>query len=151
MGDNTGMENHDPDPHASPPDEVKYPGVMTAMQLYNAVMGITHDPGDLTNRIDILHSTLTRPMQQAYYEGADLPRQTASLLWGIIHNHPFADGNKRAGLHIAFTFARINGLDIVATDDEVVDLGYAIAEGRADENAVDAWLRAHGASLKEVA
>ncbi len=157
MGDNAGMENHETNrnqnrDHTAPSlsAATRYPDVMTAMQLYNAVMGITHDPGDLMNRIDILQSTLARPMQRAHYEEADLPRQVAALLWGIIHNHPFADGNKRAGLHIAFTFARVNGLDIIATDDEVVALGYAIAEGRMEEDAVDAWLRAHSTSRTEV-
>lgn len=128
---------------------LKYPDVMTAMMLYNAVMGVTDDPGDQVNRIDILSSTLVRPMQRAHYEGADLPRQAATLLWGIIHNHPFADGNKRAGLHIAFTFARVNGLAINATDDEVVELGYAIAEGRMSEDDTDAWIRAHAAPLHD--
>ncbi len=127
----------------------RYPDVMTAMMLYNAVMGVTDDPGDLVNRIDILSSTLVRPMQRAYYEGADLPRQVAALLWGIIHNHPFADGNKRAGLHIAFTFARVNGLAVHATDDEIVELGYAIAEGRMSEDDVDAWIRAHGTPVRQ--
>lgn len=149
MGDTTGMNERD----ATQPDApaVKYPDVMTAMMLYNAVMGVTDDPGDLVNRIDVLDSTLSRPMQRAYYEGADLPRQITALLWGIIHNHPFADGNKRAGLHIAFTFARVNGLAITATDDEVVELGYGIAEGRVDEDAVDAWIRAHAAPVREEA
>ena len=98
-------------------------------------------PGDLANRLDVLASTLARPRNLAMYEEADLTRQTASLLWGMIHNHPFADGNKRAGLHIAFTFARVNGLAIVAPEDAVVELGYAVAEGRWDEDTVDAWLR----------
>lgn len=125
--------------------QVRYPDLFTAMALYNEVMGITDDPGDLANRLDVLSSTLNRPVQQAHYEGADVTRQAATLLWGIIHNHPFADGNKRAGLHIAFSFARVNGVTIVATDDEVVHLGYAVAQGDLDEDGVDAWLRAHSA------
>ncbi len=130
----------------------RYPDVVTAMALYNEVMGITDDPGDLTNRVDILDSTLSRPRQQAYYEGADVVRQAASLLWGIIHNHPFADGNKRAGLHIAFVFLRVNGCPLSATDDEIVELGYAIAEGRMSEDNVEQWLRAHldPAAVREV-
>jgi death-on-curing protein len=139
--------NHDPNPSARPTDCTqhaalpRYPGVVEAFALYNDVMGVTDDPGDLANRLDILASTLERPRNLAYYEGADLTRQAATLLWGIIHNHPFADGNKRAGLHIAFTFARVNGLAIIAPEDAVVELGYAVAEGRWDEATVEAWLR----------
>jgi len=120
---------------------VRYPNIVEAFALYNDAMGVTDDPGDLANRLDILASTLARPLNLAHYAEADLTRQAASLLWGMIHNHPFADGNKRAGLHIAFTFARVNGLAIVAPEDAVVELGYAVAEGRCDEDTVDGWLR----------
>jgi death-on-curing protein len=131
------------------PDAIRYPNVVEAFALYNDAMGVTDDPGDLANRLDILASTLARPRNLALYEGADLARQAASLLWGMIHNHPFADGNKRAGLHIAFTFARVNGLAIIAPEDAVVELGYAIAEGRWDEETVEAWLRKYSQPVIE--
>ena len=126
---------------------IRYPNIVEAFALYNDAMGVTDDPGDLANRLDVLASTLARPRNLALYEEADRLRQTASLLWGIIHNHPFADGNKRAGLHIAFVFARVNGLAIVAPEDAVVELGYAVAEGRWDEDTVDAWLRRYSRSI----
>ncbi len=131
------------------PNAIRYPNIVEAFALYNDAMGVTDDPGDLANRLDVLASTLARPLNIALYEEADLARQTASLLWGMIHNHPFADGNKRAGLHIAFTFARVNGLAIVAPEDAVVELGYAVAEGRWDEHTVDAWLRRYSQSIAE--
>jgi death on curing protein len=127
----------------------RYPNLVEAFALYNDVMGVTDDAGDRANRLDVLASTLARPRNLAMYEGADLARQTASLLWGMIHNHPFADGNKRAGLHIAFTFARVNGLAIIAPEDAVVALGYAVAEGRWDEETVDAWLRRYSRPVAE--
>lgn len=129
--------------------DLRYPNVVEAFALYNDAMGVTDDAGDLANRLDVLASTLARPVNLAMYEGADLTRQAASLLWGLIHNHPFADGNKRAGLHIAFTFARVNGLAVVAPDDAVVELGYAIAEGRWDEEAVAGWLHRYGRPVAE--
>jgi death-on-curing protein len=128
---------------------MRYPNLVEAFALYNDAMGVTDDPGDLANRLDILASTLARPRNLALYAGADLARQAASLLWGMIHNHPFADGNKRAGLHIAFAFARVNGLAIVAPEDAVVELGYAVAEGRWDEDAVEAWLRRYSQPVIE--
>jgi death on curing protein len=133
--------------HAS--DAIRYPNLVEAFALYNDAMGVTDDPGDLANRLDILASTLARPRNLALYEEADLVRQAASLLWGMIHNHPFADGNKRAGLHIALTFARVNGLAIIAPEDAVVELGYAVAEGRLDEEAVERWLRRYSQPVIE--
>jgi len=133
----------------SGPDAIRYPNLVEAFALYNDAMGATDDAGDRANRLDVLASTLARPRNLATYEDADLTRQTASLLWGIINNHPFADGNKRAGLHIAFAFARVNGLAIVAPEDAVVELGYAVAQGRWDEEAVDAWLRRYSEPVIE--
>lgn len=131
------------------PDAIRYPNLVEAFALYNDVMGVTDDAGDRANRIDVLASTLARPRNLATYEGADLMQQTATLLWGIIHNHPFADGNKRAGLHIAFTFARVNGLTIIAPEDAVVELGYAVAQGQWDEVTVVAWLRQYSQFVTE--
>ncbi len=125
------------------PDAIRYPNLVEAFALYNDVMGVTDDAGDRANRLDVLASTLARPVNLAMYEDADLARQTASLLWGMIHNHPFADGNKRAGLHIAFTFARVNGLAIIAPEDAVVETRLCDcrrALGRADGRCVAAPL-----------
>jgi death-on-curing protein len=131
------------------PDAIRYPNLVEAFALYNDAMDVTDDPGDLANRLDVLASTLARPRNLALYAEADLARQVASLLWGMIHNHPFADGNKRAGLHIAFTFARVNGLAVIAPEDAVVELGYAVAEGRWDEETVEAWLRQYSQPVSE--
>ena len=98
----------------------------------------------------LLDSALARPRNAFHYDRLnDIAGLSASYAFGLAKNHPFADGNKRAGLHIAFAFARVNGLAIVAPEDAVVELGYAVAQGRWDEEAVDAWLRRYSEPVIE--
>ena len=46
----------------------------------------------------------------------------ASALWeSLSQNHPFVDGNKRTAFTATYVFLAINGLDIIAADDEAQD------------------------------
>ncbi len=46
----------------------------------------------------------------------------AAYLFHLVMNHPFVDGNKRVGLECAMTFLKVNGIEIDALDDELVEL-----------------------------
>lgn len=78
----------------------------------------------------------------AHYEEADLIRQATTLLWGLIQNHPFHDGNKRTGWLIMRAFLSANGWRVSSSKDEQFDLIVAIAQGMALDE-VEAWLREH--------
>jgi len=57
----------------------------------------------------LLESAAHRAQTAAYYGGADLVVQAASLCNGIALNHPFLDGDKRASLLTCVTFLALNG------------------------------------------
>ena len=92
---------------------------------------------------DLLTSALDRPRMAAQYEDADLIRQAAHLVWGLLKNHPFHQGNKRTAVALPFTFLATNGQWIEAEQDEVVELGYRIEDGGWDVDRVESWLRQH--------
>ena len=71
----------------------------------------------------------------------DLIRQAATLLFGLIKNHPWEGGNKRTATFLASVFLKRNGMRLVAQTDEVVGVCLKIesAEWKVDE--IDAWLR----------
>ena len=54
-------------------------------------------------------------------------KAAAVLMWSITLNHPFNDGNKRAGLTTSFAFLANNNLLLVAHQDEAVELCLRIA------------------------
>nr|WP_278276555.1 type II toxin-antitoxin system death-on-curing family toxin [Anaerobranca gottschalkii] len=55
--------------------------------------------------------------------------KAAKLGYYLIRNHPFVDGNKRIGLLAMITFLELNGIEVIATDDELIQLGLGLTEG----------------------
>ena len=89
-----------------------------------------------------LETTLARPRQRwAYEPESDLARLAAAYAFGIGAGHPFRDGNKRISFLAAVVFLGLNGFDLIAPEDEVVERMQALASGRLDEEAVADWLR----------
>ena len=91
---------------------------------------------------DALEAALARARQRWTYEpDSDLPRLAACHTFGICSGHPFRDGNKRISFLTAVIFLGLNGLDLVAPDEEVVERMWALAAGKLDEEAVAEWFR----------
>jgi death on curing protein len=71
-----------------------------------------------------------------------LPEIAAAYLYHLVRNHPFVDGNKRAGLAAAIAFLGLNDLWLEGEEDDVVDLVVAVATGKATKADVAVWLNA---------
>ena len=99
--------------------------------------------------VDLLRSALERPRNQLAY--ADPPPDLASLAaayaYGIVRNHPFADGNKRTSLVACRTFLICNGVDIVATQADKVETWLQAASGVLSETDLADWIRGRLVSL----
>ena len=67
----------------------------------------------------------------------------ARLGFGLVKNHAFVDGNKRIGILAMITFLEINGIYLTYTDDELIDLGLALAEGSITEDQLLDWIINH--------
>jgi death on curing protein len=91
----------------------------------------------------LLESALAKPQNHFVYRSPALARMAASYAAGIIHNHPFLDGNKRTGFMLAVTFIELNGLCFTATEESVVEKTLALANGELDEAGYAAWLAAN--------
>lgn len=89
-----------------------------------------------------LESALARPRQiHAYRPDADLYALAAAYVRGIIQNHPFVDGNKRAAFVTLGVFLHLNGLHLDATEKDAEEVISAIAAGSLTEESLAAWLR----------
>lgn len=84
---------------------------------------------DHVHRMDLLESAVARPQNALAYEGADLVAQAATLMWGLVRDHPFSDGNKRTALVSTVAFLEINDRTLEMPDDEKFDLVVGIANG----------------------
>lgn len=88
----------------------------------------------------LLESALNRPMQLFNYGSPSLYEMAAAYAEGIVKNHPFLDGNKRAGFMAAYIFLGINGLELVAPEEEAVLETLALAAGKNKGAEFAKWL-----------
>jgi death-on-curing protein len=74
---------------------------------------------------------------------SDLFEMAAAYLFHISRKHPFVDGNKRTGAACALVFLELNDIEIDASEDALVEMVTAVAEGRAEKEAVAGFFRRH--------
>jgi death-on-curing protein len=91
----------------------------------------------------LLESALAKPRNLFVHGSPTLAELAASYAAGIVHNHPFLDGNKRPGFMLAATFLELNGLVFTASEESVVENTLALAAGKLKEAGYAAWLNAN--------
>jgi len=72
-----------------------------------------------------------------------LPEQAAAYLFHLVKNHPFVDGNKRVAVAAALVFLDLNGLQVDATEDELVELTVGAASGTVTKAEIAVFFRKH--------
>jgi death on curing protein len=93
-----------------------------------------------------LESTLNKPKNLYYYkDGVDLFDLAASYGYGLIKNHCFIDGNKRAALIAIYTFLSINGIELDAPEADAAnffrDLAASLETQEQSMQRLTDWLK----------
>jgi death-on-curing protein len=91
----------------------------------------------------LLDSALGRPQNLFAYGKPSLFDLAASYGFGIVKNHPFIDGNKRAGFVVAVTFLQLNGWRLEASEVDATLRTLALAAGELSETTYAEWLKAN--------
>lgn len=97
-----------------------------------------------------LEASVAAPMQTMFGDDLypDLWSKAAALLFSLIENHPFTDGNKRTGLAAALEFLERNGHTLAMSNiDELYSFVIDIAAGNLERKAIAAWIQAHSISV----
>ena len=89
----------------------------------------------------LLDSALARPQQLFAYGKPDRFELAAAYASGIIRNHPFLDGNKRAGFMAAALFLEINDCRFTAPEEAVAIQTRDLAAGSVTEADYALWLK----------
>jgi death on curing protein len=93
----------------------------------------------------VLKSSLNNAF--ATFAGEDLYptiiEKAANICFCLIENHPFVDGNKRIGLFVMLTLLEINEIMLNYAQDELVQLGMNIADGRLTQAQIIDWINDH--------
>jgi death-on-curing protein len=95
--------------------------------------------------LGLLKSALAAPRHTMFGEELypDLASKCAILLYLIVENHPFVDGNKRTAFLSTLRFAEMNGHTLDATEEQLFNLTVGIASGQLDKDDVTAWMHKH--------
>jgi death-on-curing protein len=89
-----------------------------------------------------LDASLARPRHlHAYEPASDLARLAAAYSFGIVRNHPFNDGNKRAGFLAIGLFLARNGRELLADPVEAIAVILRLAGGKMTELELASWIR----------
>lgn len=90
---------------------------------------------------NLIESALSRPVNAAVYENADLIRQSATLVFGLIKNHPWEGGNKRTATFLMSLFLKRNGFKLKAETPQIVEMVLAVENDTWKVDEIEDWLR----------
>ena len=94
---------------------------------------------------DLLESALNSAYQT--FDGKELfptkEEKAARLGYGLVSNHAFVDGNKRIGIYVMLTFLEVNGIKIESQNEEIIEVGLSLAEGKIKYEQLLKWIIEH--------
>lgn len=122
-------------------NEIRYVSFEEAVRIHFGLMRrLGEDRYGIDSR-DLIESALARPKHSAVYENADLIRQAATLLFGLIKNHPWTGGNKRTATTILRRFLELNGYHRNWTIAEQIEMVLAVESDAWKVDEIENWLR----------
>ena len=115
--------------------------VLLLHQLIIAESGGSNEVRD----IGLLDSALNNAFQT--FDGKELyptkEEKGAQIGFSLVSNHAFVDGNKRIGLLVMLSFLEINGIHLSYTDEELIKIGLALADGTMKYDDLLIWVNLH--------
>jgi death-on-curing protein len=123
---------------------MRYLTVGEVLEIYSQVM--RQSGGGVGIRdLGALESAVAQPRMT--FNGEELyptiVEKASALGFSLIQNHPFVDGNKRAGHAAMESFLMYNDYEISASVDEQVEVVLGVASGKINRHAFTIWLREH--------
>lgn len=122
-------------------DPVLYLDYVDAVELHFALMNTWGETRFGVENRDLIESALARPKHAATYENADLIRQAATLVFGLIKNHPWSGGNKRTASFLMDEFLFRNGTELTASSEDLYKMSLAAESDEWKVDEIEEWLR----------
>jgi len=67
--------------------------------------------------------------------------KAAVYLEGIVRGHCFADGNKRTGYLVTYTFLKLNGYELLLQDNDIYETVIRIAKNEINIEQIENWIK----------
>jgi len=123
-------------------DSIRFLSIDDVLRLH--ALAIEDQGGDPSLRDrGLLESAIAMPRQQfsEQYVHEDIPSMAAAYAFHICKNHPFVDGNKRAGTAAMIAFLSDNAWAFDATTDEAEPVILRLAASEIDKDKWMQWVR----------
>ncbi|MCU0426540.1 MAG: type II toxin-antitoxin system death-on-curing family toxin [Candidatus Kapabacteria bacterium] len=72
-----------------------------------------------------------------------LAEKASALMFSLVLNHPFVDGNKRVGFAAAELFLWLNGSELNINIDDAEQVILSLAAGNLERDTLTQWLQHH--------
>lgn len=69
--------------------------------------------------------------------------KAARLMYSLVNNHAFVDGNKRIGVYAMLITLRVNNILLSFKQYELIELGLSVASGKTDYEEILNWIKDH--------
>lgn len=122
-------------------ENVHYIEVEDAFVLHVELMQIWNEKRCGIDQRELLESALARPKHAVIYGNADIFAQAATLIYGLIKNHPWLGGNKRTAAYITDTFLQLNGYAAIYSPKEGYEIVLAIDLDNVALDEIEEWYR----------
>lgn len=96
----------------------------------------------------LLATALSGLINLALYGGPGVTELAASYTFGIVKNHPFVDGNKRAAFLSISLFLYLNGQTLTASPADATLMIMAVASSERSDADFATWIRRYLAPRK---
>lgn len=100
-----------------------------------------HGGADGIRDLALIESALARPANLASHGDPDAAALTAAYAHGLVSNHGFVDGNKRAAWVTARLFLLANGRSLEFDPFDAIRIMEAASAGQVSEEEVANWFR----------
>jgi len=130
-------------------ETVSYIDYVEAIDLHFALMKLWGETRFGVDSRDLIESALARPKHAAIYENADLIRQAATLVFGLIKNHPWTGGNKRTASFLMEEFLFRNNFELTATSRDLYEISLAVESDAWKVDEIENWLRSRIKKFEE--
>ena len=99
-----------------------------------------HDEGLLDSALEAAFAGFG---SQEFYPSKE--EKGARLGYSLISNHAFVDGNKRIGMYVMLSFLEMNGIRLSCTDEDMIQVGFSVADGSMSYEELLQWVIDHRA------
>ncbi len=72
-----------------------------------------------------------------------IEEKAARLMFSLVNNHAFVDGNKRIGVFVMLMTLKLNNIEIKYSQEELISLGLSTAAGQTDYDDILNWIKNH--------